>query len=203
MVFCNIVIIYFAISWQQLGNKNLIWFEGPLIKRSYGLVSSIFCEILLSQCSDFRIYQEETSGTAKGFMLIRVFFEYRIELRNRGVSAWPCPFPLSSPQSPAANLEKQSEPHLHRDGRTAVSRRRHNSSDGFFNNGSLRAPTGQCWKPDNYLVINLKVTRSCRFCFYLKLWKWRWWETWNWHWILGCCKKEVKQQLITHCPIAI
>lgn len=83
MVFCNIVIIYFAISWQQLGNKNLIWFERPLIKRSYGLVSSIFCEILLSQCSDFRIYQEETSGTAKGFMLIRVFFEYRIEVEEQ------------------------------------------------------------------------------------------------------------------------
>lgn len=104
MVFCNIVIIYFAISWQQLGNKNWIWFERPLIKRSNGLVSSIFCEILLSQCSDFRIYQEETSGTAKGFMLIRVFFEYGNEVEEErcfcltmSLSALLSPVPCCQP----------------------------------------------------------------------------------------------------------
>lgn len=102
-------------------------------------------------------------------MLIRVFFEYRNEVEEERCFWLTMSLSALLPQSPAANLEKQSEPHLHRDGRTAVSRRRHNSSDGFFNNGSLRAPTGQCWKSDNYLVINLKVTRSCRFCFYLKL----------------------------------
>lgn len=72
---------------------------------------------------------------------------------------------LSCSQSPAANLEKQSEPHLHRDGRTAVSRRRHNSSDGFFNNGSLRAPTGQRWKPVSHLIIYLNSPRSCWIFF--------------------------------------
>uniref|UniRef100_A0A671UNU2 GC-rich promoter binding protein 1 like 1 n=1 Tax=Sparus aurata TaxID=8175 RepID=A0A671UNU2_SPAAU len=54
--------------------------------------------------------------------------------------------------SPAANLEKQGEPHLHRDSRTSVSRRRHNSSDGFFNNGSLRAPSGDGWQQPSLLL---------------------------------------------------
>ncbi|KAF3858688.1 hypothetical protein F7725_011889, partial [Dissostichus mawsoni] len=54
--------------------------------------------------------------------------------------------------SPAANLEKQGEPHHHRDGRTSVSRRRHNSSDGFFNNGSLRAPAGDGWQQPSLLL---------------------------------------------------
>lgn len=45
-------------------------------------------------------------------------------------------------QSPAANLEKHGE-HLPRgDHRPGGSRRRHNSSDGFFNNDPLRAPAG-------------------------------------------------------------
>ncbi|XP_035526134.1 vasculin-like protein 1 isoform X2 [Morone saxatilis] len=68
------------------------------------------------------------------------------------VPAW---LNFSTPQpakSPAANLEKQGEPHLHRDGRTAVSRRRHNSSDGFFNNGSLRAPAGDGWQQPSLLL---------------------------------------------------
>ncbi|XP_051944774.1 vasculin-like protein 1 isoform X2 [Hippocampus zosterae] len=74
------------------------------------------------------------------------------------VPAW---LNFSTPQpakSTAATLDKQGEPHHHREGKNAVSRRRHNSSDGFFNNGSLRAPTGvakggnsglaggSCWK---------------------------------------------------------
>ncbi|XP_028329052.1 vasculin-like protein 1 isoform X1 [Gouania willdenowi] len=56
------------------------------------------------------------------------------------VPAW---LNFSTPQpakSPAAHLDKQGEPQHHRDTRNAVSRRRHNSSDGFFNNGSLRPP---------------------------------------------------------------
>lgn len=70
------------------------------------------------------------------------------------VPAW---LNFSTPQpakSPAANLEKQSEPQ-HRDGRTSVSRRRHNSSDGFFNNGSLRAPAGNAgdgWQQPSLLL---------------------------------------------------
>ncbi|XP_041848933.1 vasculin-like protein 1 isoform X4 [Melanotaenia boesemani] len=54
--------------------------------------------------------------------------------------------------SPAANLDKQGEPHHHRDGRTSVSRRRHNSSDGFFNNGSLRSPAGDGWQQPSLLL---------------------------------------------------
>uniref|UniRef100_A0A674NQT1 GC-rich promoter binding protein 1 like 1 n=1 Tax=Takifugu rubripes TaxID=31033 RepID=A0A674NQT1_TAKRU len=53
-------------------------------------------------------------------------------------------------QSPAAT--PQGEPQLHKDGRTAVSRRRHNSSDGFFNNGSLRAPAGDGWQQPSLLL---------------------------------------------------
>uniref|UniRef100_A0A8C6U7S9 GC-rich promoter binding protein 1-like 1 n=1 Tax=Neogobius melanostomus TaxID=47308 RepID=A0A8C6U7S9_9GOBI len=67
------------------------------------------------------------------------------------VPAW---LNFSTPQpakSPAANLEKQSEPH-HRDGRAPASRRRHNSSDGFFNNGSLRAPAGDGWQQPSLLL---------------------------------------------------
>lgn len=112
------------------------------------------------------------------------------QLKERGVSTLPHPLPLSSSQSPAANLEKQSEPHLHRDGRTAVSRRRHNSSDGFFNNGSLRAPTGQSWKPDNYLVIGLKATWSRQFYFLFKIVKVKMIEDYKWDPILDCCKKK-------------
>ncbi|XP_035881896.1 vasculin-like protein 1 isoform X2 [Phyllostomus discolor] len=60
------------------------------------------------------------------------------------VPAW---LNFSTPQavkSPTATFEKQGE-HLPRgDGRFGVSRRRHNSSDGFFNNGPLRT-TGDSW----------------------------------------------------------
>lgn len=46
-------------------------------------------------------------------------------------------------QSPAATFEKHGE-HLPRgEGRFGVSRRRHNSSDGFFNNGPLRTAGGE------------------------------------------------------------
>ncbi|XP_035993840.1 vasculin-like protein 1 [Fundulus heteroclitus] len=68
------------------------------------------------------------------------------------VPAW---LNFSTPQpakSPAANLDKQGEPHHHRDARPAVSRRRHNSSDGFFNNGSLRAPAGDGWQQPSLLL---------------------------------------------------
>ncbi|XP_061695067.1 vasculin-like protein 1 isoform X1 [Syngnathoides biaculeatus] len=68
------------------------------------------------------------------------------------VPAW---LNFSTPQpakSPAATLDKQSEPHHHKEGRNAVSRRRHNSSDGFFNNGSLRAPAGDGWQQPSLLL---------------------------------------------------
>uniref|UniRef100_A0A8C5HXR5 GC-rich promoter binding protein 1-like 1 n=1 Tax=Gouania willdenowi TaxID=441366 RepID=A0A8C5HXR5_GOUWI len=55
-------------------------------------------------------------------------------------------------QSPAAHLDKQGEPQHHRDTRNAVSRRRHNSSDGFFNNGSLRPPAGDGWQQPSLLL---------------------------------------------------
>ncbi|CAI5777278.1 vasculin 1 isoform X1 [Podarcis lilfordi] len=60
------------------------------------------------------------------------------------VPAW---LNFSTPQSakaPGTTLEKHGE-HLPRgEGRFGVSRRRHNSSDGFFNNGPLRT-AGDCW----------------------------------------------------------
>ncbi|XP_037538065.1 vasculin-like protein 1 [Nematolebias whitei] len=68
------------------------------------------------------------------------------------VPAW---LNFSTPQpakSSAANLDKQGEPHLHRDGKPAASRRRHNSSDGFFNNGSLRASAGDGWQQHSLLL---------------------------------------------------
>ncbi|XP_031825067.1 vasculin-like protein 1 isoform X3 [Sarcophilus harrisii] len=49
--------------------------------------------------------------------------------------------------SPAATFEKHGE-HLSRgEGRFGVSRRRHNSSDGFFNNGPLRTPADSWHQP--------------------------------------------------------
>ncbi|XP_067108476.1 vasculin-like protein 1 isoform X1 [Osmerus mordax] len=68
------------------------------------------------------------------------------------VPAW---LNFSTPQpakSPSASLEKHGEPHHHRDGRVSVSRRRHNSSDGFFNNGPLRAPAGDGWQQPSLLL---------------------------------------------------
>ncbi|XP_025942568.1 vasculin-like protein 1 isoform X2 [Apteryx mantelli] len=66
------------------------------------------------------------------------------------VPAW---LNFSTPQSaksPAASFEKHGE-HLSRgEGRFGVSRRRHNSSDGFFNNGPLRT-TGDCWHQPSLL----------------------------------------------------
>ncbi|XP_058034907.1 vasculin-like protein 1 isoform X2 [Ahaetulla prasina] len=60
------------------------------------------------------------------------------------VPAW---LNFSTPQSakaPGTTFEKHGE-HLPRgEGRFGVSRRRHNSSDGFFNNGPLRT-AGDCW----------------------------------------------------------
>nr|XP_033771291.1 vasculin-like protein 1 [Geotrypetes seraphini]XP_033771292.1 vasculin-like protein 1 [Geotrypetes seraphini]XP_033771293.1 vasculin-like protein 1 [Geotrypetes seraphini]XP_033771294.1 vasculin-like protein 1 [Geotrypetes seraphini]XP_033771295.1 vasculin-like protein 1 [Geotrypetes seraphini]XP_033771297.1 vasculin-like protein 1 [Geotrypetes seraphini]XP_033771298.1 vasculin-like protein 1 [Geotrypetes seraphini]XP_033771299.1 vasculin-like protein 1 [Geotrypetes seraphini] len=60
------------------------------------------------------------------------------------VPAW---LNFSTPQSaksPAATFEKHGEHLLQGEGRFGLSRRRHNSSDGFFNNGPLRT-TGDCW----------------------------------------------------------
>ncbi|XP_064189718.1 vasculin-like protein 1 [Anguilla rostrata] len=61
------------------------------------------------------------------------------------VPAW---LNFSTPQpakSPAASFDRHGE-HLPRgDGKPSVSRRRHNSSDGFFNNDPLRAPAGDGW----------------------------------------------------------
>lgn len=68
------------------------------------------------------------------------------------VPAW---LNFSTPQpvkSAAASLEKHGEPHHHRDSRAAVSRRRHNSSDGFFNNVPLHAPAGDGWQEPSLLL---------------------------------------------------
>ncbi|XP_038616269.1 vasculin-like protein 1 [Tachyglossus aculeatus] len=66
------------------------------------------------------------------------------------VPAW---LNFSTPQSaksPAATFEKHGE-HLPRgEGRFGVSRRRHNSSDGFFNNGPLRT-SGDSWHQPSLL----------------------------------------------------
>ncbi|XP_069498488.1 vasculin-like protein 1 [Ambystoma mexicanum] len=63
------------------------------------------------------------------------------------VPAW---LNFSTPQStksPAAIVEKHGE-HLPRgEGRYAVNRRRHNSSDGFFNNGPLKTAGDSCHQP--------------------------------------------------------
>ncbi|XP_036378357.1 vasculin-like protein 1 [Megalops cyprinoides] len=61
------------------------------------------------------------------------------------VPAW---LNFSTPQptkSPAASFEKHGEHFPRGDGRPSVSRRRHNSSDGFFNNDSLRASASDGW----------------------------------------------------------
>ncbi|XP_030647358.1 vasculin-like protein 1 [Chanos chanos] len=61
------------------------------------------------------------------------------------VPAW---LNFSTPQpakSPAAPVEKHGEHFARGDGRPGVSRRRHNSSDGFFNNDPLRTPGGDGW----------------------------------------------------------
>ncbi|XP_050817133.1 vasculin-like protein 1 isoform X3 [Gopherus flavomarginatus] len=66
------------------------------------------------------------------------------------VPAWLSFSTPQSAKSPAATFEKHGE-HLSRgEGRFGVSRRRHNSSDGFFNNGSLRT-TGDCWHQPSLL----------------------------------------------------
>ncbi|KAJ8012277.1 hypothetical protein DPEC_G00067000 [Dallia pectoralis] len=54
-------------------------------------------------------------------------------------------------KSPAASLEKHGNPRHHRDSR-AGSRRRHNSSDGFFNNGPLHTPAGDVWQQPSLLL---------------------------------------------------
>ncbi|MBN3302209.1 GPBL1 protein, partial [Amia calva] len=67
------------------------------------------------------------------------------------VPAW---LNFSTPQpakSPSATFEKHGEHFPRGDGRPGVSRRRHNSSDGFFNNGPLRAPAGDGWQQPSLL----------------------------------------------------
>lgn len=68
------------------------------------------------------------------------------------VPAW---LNFSTPQSAksaAASLDKHADPrHHHREARPAVNRRRHNSSDGFFNCGPLRAPAGDGWQEPSLL----------------------------------------------------
>ncbi|XP_028666650.1 vasculin-like protein 1 isoform X1 [Erpetoichthys calabaricus] len=54
-------------------------------------------------------------------------------------------------KSPAVSLEKHGEHVSRGDGRQAVNRRRHNSSDGFFNNGPLRAPGVDVWQQPSLL----------------------------------------------------
>uniref|UniRef100_A0A673MG95 Vasculin-like protein 1 n=1 Tax=Sinocyclocheilus rhinocerous TaxID=307959 RepID=A0A673MG95_9TELE len=67
------------------------------------------------------------------------------------VPAW---LNFSTPQpakSPAAPLEKHGEHFPRGDSRPGVNRRRHNSSDGFFNNDPLRAPGGDGWQQPSLL----------------------------------------------------
>ncbi|CAL8326751.1 unnamed protein product [Arctogadus glacialis] len=54
--------------------------------------------------------------------------------------------------SPSSSHEPHGEPPQQRGGRGPASRRRHNSSDGFFNNGPLRAPAGDGWQPPSLLL---------------------------------------------------
>ncbi|XP_016088018.1 vasculin-like protein 1 [Sinocyclocheilus grahami] len=67
------------------------------------------------------------------------------------VPAW---LNFSTPQpakSPAAPLEKHGEHFPRGDSRPGVNRRRHNSSDGFFNNDPLRASGGDGWQQPSLL----------------------------------------------------
>ncbi|XP_030218737.1 vasculin-like protein 1 isoform X1 [Gadus morhua] len=65
------------------------------------------------------------------------------------VPAW---LNFSTPQpAKSSSHEPQGEPQQ-RGGRGPASRRRHNSSDGFFNNGPLRAPAGDGWQPPSLLL---------------------------------------------------
>ncbi|KAE8609894.1 hypothetical protein XENTR_v10011941 [Xenopus tropicalis] len=66
------------------------------------------------------------------------------------VPAW---LNFSTPQSTKTStgvVEKHGEHHPRGEGRLGVSRRRHNSSDGFFNNGPLRT-TGDSWHQPSLL----------------------------------------------------
>ncbi|MBN3315611.1 GPBL1 protein, partial [Atractosteus spatula] len=79
------------------------------------------------------------------------------------VPAW---LNFSTPQPakyPSATFEKHGEHFPRGDGRPAVSRRRHNSSDGFFNNGPLRAPAGDGWQQPSLLrhdSVDLGVSKG-------------------------------------------
>ncbi|XP_040190310.1 vasculin-like protein 1 isoform X2 [Rana temporaria] len=67
------------------------------------------------------------------------------------VPAWLSFSTPQSSKSPAGIVEKHGE-HLPRgEGRLGVSRRRHNSSDGFFNNGPLRTTGGDSWHQPSLL----------------------------------------------------
>ncbi|TRY59204.1 hypothetical protein DNTS_014603 [Danionella cerebrum] len=71
--------------------------------------------------------------------------------QNDFVPAW---LNFSTPQpakSPAAPIEKHGEHFPRGDSRPGVNRRRHNSSDGFFNNDPLRAPGGDGWQQPSLL----------------------------------------------------
>lgn len=105
--------------WQQLGNRNVIWFELSLSKRSSDLVKSISCFLLLSHCSDVRIYQEETIKRAKGFMLFYVFLGTNKEERpfylTVYLSALLLPVPCCQPREtkwapPAQRWTNRCEP---------------------------------------------------------------------------------------------
>ncbi|XP_053325608.1 vasculin-like protein 1 [Spea bombifrons] len=66
------------------------------------------------------------------------------------VPAW---LNFSTPQStkPSSGIVEKHGEHLPRgEGRLGVSRRRHNSSDGFFNNGTLRT-TGDSWHQPSFM----------------------------------------------------
>ncbi|XP_072275406.1 vasculin-like protein 1 [Pyxicephalus adspersus] len=67
------------------------------------------------------------------------------------VPAWLSFSTPQSSKSSASVVEKHGE-HLPRgEGRLGVSRRRHNSSDGFFNNGPLRTTGGDSWHQPSLL----------------------------------------------------
>lgn len=67
------------------------------------------------------------------------------------VPAWLSFSTPQSSKSSAGVVDKHGE-HLPRgEGRLGVSRRRHNSSDGFFNNGPLRTPGGDSWHQPSLL----------------------------------------------------
>lgn len=80
LVFCSWIVLYLRSTVASDGFcHGFLWYchRTSSFETSRDLVGSIFCPLLLSHCSDSRIYQEETSQRAKEFMLFPSFPGHR------------------------------------------------------------------------------------------------------------------------------